>query len=424
MRPSDGLSYYRATANPHPAHPRLEGDKKADVVVIGAGLTGLSAALELAQRGLSVIVLEAETIGWGASGRNGGQVCTGYSVSMAKIERQVGRDDARKCWAIQEEGKALIGERVERYNIDCDLKWGYIHAAPKASDVAELRELQETYAAYDYTDTRLLSAAELHERVGSAAYCGGLWEAGAGHLHPLNYCLGLADAAVREGVRIFEHSPVTRVETDRDPVAFTEHGIVRARYMVVAGNAYLGRIVKPLYSRIMPVGSFITATEPLGEDRARALIRDDDAVCDTNFIVDYFRLSADKRLLFGGRATYSGREPTDLKGFIRRRMLRVFPQLRDVRLDYCWGGYIGITMSRMPDIGRLGERTYYAQGYSGTGLALSGICGRILAEAVCGHAGKFDVLAQFRHNPFPGGPVRTPLLVLAMLYYRLRDIIG
>lgn len=423
-RPSDGLSYYRASANPHPSHPRLEGEVAADVCVIGAGFTGLSAALELAGRGYDVALLEAESVGWGASGRNGGQICTGFSTGMKEIEARAGAQDARTCWAIAEEGKRLIAENVARHRIACELKWGYIHVAPKPGDNAYLAEKQREYAAYGHEETELLDKAALEQRLGSRRYHGGLRDARAGHFHPLNYCLGLADAAQAAGVRIFERSPVTAVETGPGPRARTAHGSVRAKFLVICGNAYLGRLVPALYRKIMPVGSFIAATEPLGENRARALIRDDDAICDTNFIVDYFRLSADRRLLFGGRCSYSTLEPRDLKAFMRPRMLRVFPQLDDAGIDYCWGGYIGITVNRIPDVGRLSDTVYYAHGYSGQGVALAGVCGRLLAEAIAGQAERFDVMARFRHRPFPGGPVRTPLLVLAMLYYRLRDALG
>ena len=423
-RPSDSLSYYRTSANPHPDHPTLEGEHEADICVVGAGFTGLSAALELAERGFSVAVVEAEVVGWGASGRNGGQICTGYSTGIDKLQAQVGRDDALKCWAIAEEAKDLMRGRIERYGIDCDLKWGYIHAAPKASRTAELQEMQEEYEALGYNQTQVLSKAELEDRLGSTSYHGGLRDAGAGHFHPLNYCLGLADAALSHGAKIFEHSKVTRIETGSSPVVHTEAGAVRAKYVVIAGNAYLDRLVPELYSKIMPVGSFILATEPLGENRARALIRDDDAICDTNFVVDYFRLSGDNRMLFGGRCSYSTIEPRDLAGFMRPRMLKIFPQLDDVALDYCWGGYIGITMNRIPDIGRLSDTVVYAHGFSGQGVVLSGIYGKLMAEAIAGQAERFDLMARFRHTPFPGGPIRTPMLVLAMLYHRMLDLVG
>ena len=423
-RPSDSLSYYRATANSHPDHPRLEGEHRADVAVIGAGFTGLSTALELAERGFDVAVVEAECVGWGASGRNGGQICTGFSSGLSKIEEQVGKEDALKCWALAEEAKTLMRERIARFEIDCDLKWGYIHVAPKRADIPYLEEMKANYEARGYNETELLSKEELEQRLGSSSYHGGLRDAGAGHLHPLNYALGLADAAVGYGARIFEHSEVTHIGTGTKPEVRTEYGSVHADYVVVAGNAYLGKLIPKLYSKIMPVGSFILATEPLGDNRARSLIRDDDAICDTNFVVDYFRLSGDRRMLFGGRCSYSTIEPKDLGAFMRPRLLKVFPQLEDVKLDYCWGGYIGITMNRIPDMGQLSDTVYYAHGFSGQGVLLTGIYGKLIAEAIAGHAERFDLLSRFKHTSFPGGPIRTPMLVLAMLYHRMLDLMG
>lgn len=417
-------SYYAATANAAPRHPALAGEITADVCVVGAGFTGISAALHLAERGYDVVVLEAERVGWGASGRNGGQICTGFSKGMTYVESRVGAEAARACWSVARDAKALIRDRVEKHAIDCGLKWGYLHVADKPRRMRGLAEDAEELARYGAPDPELLDKVALEERLGSTRYHGALWEPDGGHLHPLNYNLGLAQAAVAAGARIFEQSAATRIENGKQPAVHTAQGTVRAKFIVLAGNAYLGPLSKPLYRRIMPVGSYILATEPLGEDRARALIRDDDAVANTNFVVDYYRLSQDRRMLFGGRASYSMIEPRDLFAFMRPRMLHVFPQLADAKLDYCWGGNIGITMDRMPDVGRLGEAVYYAQGYSGQGVALSGICGKLIADAIAGEAERFDLLSRFRHPPFPGGKLRTPLLVLGMLWYRLRDALG
>lgn len=417
-------SWYAASANPAPAHPRLEGEVRVDVCVVGGGFTGLSAALHLAERGYSVALLEAERIGWGASGRNGGQICTGFSKGMSVVEERVGLQAASACWALTEEAKALIRDRVERHNIDCALKWGYLHAATKPSSMEELRTYQESLARYGYEDTRLLDRHALMERLKSPVYHGALWEGGAGHFHTLNYALGLAAAASEAGVAIYERSPAERIATGPQPAAYTAEGVVRAKHMVLAGNAYLGPVSRPLYRRIMPVASYVLATEPLGETGAQATIPGDDAVSDTNFIVDYFRLTEDRRILFGGRASYSQIRPRDLFAFMRPRLLKVFPQLADARLDYCWEGNIGITVDRMPDIGRLDGEVWYAQGYSGHGVALAGMYGKIIAEAIAGQAERFDLMARFRHPPFPGGKLRTPLLALAMLWYRMRDALG
>lgn len=417
-------SWYAASANPAPARPRLEGEVSADVCVVGGGYTGLSAALHLAEKGYDVVLVEAQRIGWGASGRNGGHVCTGFTKEMTYIEGVVGAEPARTCWAVADEAVALVKERVERHRIDCALKWGYLHAATKPTRLEDLKRHQETLARYGYEDTRLFDRAGMAERLRSPAYHGALWEGGAGHLHPLNYALGLAEAAEAAGVAIYERSPAERIATGPQPAAYTAEGVVRAKHMVLAGNAYLGSVSRPLYRRIMPVASYVLATEPLGEDGMRKTMPGDDAVSDTNFVVDYFRLSEDRRMVFGGRASYSQIRPRDLFAFMRPRLLRVFPQLSDARLDFCWEGNIGITVDRMPDIGRLDGEVWYAQGFSGHGVALTGIYGKIIAEAIAGHAERFDLMARFRHPPFPGGKLRTPLLALGMLWYRLRDLLA
>ncbi|MCB1380830.1 MAG: FAD-binding oxidoreductase [Alphaproteobacteria bacterium] len=420
----DAISYYQATASSTSHHPPLAGEVSADVCIVGAGYTGLSAALELAEAGFKVVVLEARTVGHGASGRNGGQICSGFSASQDKLESQLGRDDARKCFALSEDAKQLLRDRVARHRIDCDLRWGYIHAIPKPSQVDMLKAWKDEWDGLGYTDTTLLSKDALEERLGTRVYHGALREGGAGHFHPLNYCLGLARAAQEAGALIHEQSPVVHVETDGNPVARTATGSVRSKFMVIAGNAYLGRTVKPLYGKVMPVTSYIIATEPLGENRAKALIRDGEAVANTNFIVDYYRLTGDTRMLFGGRASYSTLEPSNLGAYMKPRMTAVFPQLRDARIDYAWGGYIAITYNRIPDCGRLGPSTYYAHGFSGHGVALSGLYGKLMADAIQGQAGSFDMLSRVRHLPFPGGAIRTPMLVAAMLFYRIKDALS
>lgn len=417
-------TYYQATATPSPDHPPLAGEVKADVCIVGGGYTGLSAALELSAAGYSVRVLEAETIGHGASGRNGGQICTGFSSGQDKIAAQLGKDDARHCFALAEESKRLLVERVERHKIDCNLRWGYLHVLPKPNRMEGLQEWKDEWDGLGYTDTRLLTKAELEERLGTTAYHGALREGGAGHFHPLNYCLGLARAAREAGAVIHEHTRAVEVDTGSAPFVRTEKGIVRAKFLIIACNAYLGRLVPKLYGKVMPVTSYIITTEPLGEERAKTLIRDGEAVADTNFIVDYFRITKDTRMLFGGRASYTTLEPSDLGAYMRPRMTRIFPQLRDAKIDYAWGGFIAITYNRIPDCGRLSPTAYYAHGYSGQGVALAGLYGKLMAEAVRGTAERFDLLARIRHLPFPGGPVRVPMLASAMMFYRLRDMLS
>ncbi len=419
-------SYYAASANDHPDYPGLDGDTGAQVCVIGGGYTGLSAALNLAERGFSVVVLEARRVGWGASGRNGGQICTGYSSGNEKIETWLGRDDARKLFELSEEGKAIIRERVARHGIDCDLTWGYFHGAGKRRQLNDLRADRESLARdYGYPHTRLVeNPQEVGEFIETPAYLGGLYDSGAGHLHPLNYCLGLARAAVAAGVRIFEGTAALAIEKGVKVRVRTPRGQVSADFLVLAGNAYLDRLEPEVQSKIMPVGTYIAATEPLEENRAESLIKNDIAVADCNFVLNYFRLSRDRRLLFGGRVSYSALMPPNLPNAMRRKMLQVFPSLADVRFDYTWGGFVAITMERTPHLGRLGGNIYFAQGFSGQGVAFTGVAGKILAEAIAGQAGRLDLLARLPHTTFPGGRLfRTPTLALAMLWFRLRDML-
>ncbi len=424
-RPSlAAATYYQATATQDLSFPMLQGEMKVDVVVIGAGYTGLSAALELALAGMKVVVLDAGAIGSGASGRNGGQICTGFSPGQAPLVAQLGRSDAQKCFAIAEDAKQLIEQRIAGFNIQCDLRWGYLHCATKPGKLAALQAWKDELEGLGAVGCEMLSKTGLEEKLGTKLYHGALREPRAGHFHPLNYCLGLARAAAAMGVEIFENSRVLTVDTGTQPCAQTAMGKVTARFMVIAGNAYLGKTVQPLYGRIMPVTSFIATTEALSADVAHSLIRDNEAIADTNFILDYFRRTPDNRLLFGGGANYSTLEPTDVGAFMTRNMVKVFPQLKNAKIEFAWGGYIAITSNRLPDCGILSPTTYYAHGYSGQGVALAGMYGKLMSEAILGTAGRFDMLARIKHFPFPGGALRTPLLAAAMMYYRLKDILG
>ncbi len=413
-------SYYRATANPRPARPALDGETRVDVCIVGGGYTGLSAALHLAERGYATLLLEAEQVGFGASGRNGGQVNSGLRKGAGELVSMFGRDAARRFWDLAEEAKATLRQRVSRHAIACDLKSGGLYVAYKKTDPAWMaREVELTAKLFGYGALALLDKPALEERLGSRHYHGAIADAGAGHLHPLNYATGLAGAAEAVGARICEKSRVLAVAPGE---VRTATGTVKARYVVLGCNAYLDGLEPRIAGRIMPISNYIVATEPLGEAAARALIRDDAAVCDTKFVVDYFRLSADKRLLFGGGETYSREPPRDIAGFVRTYMLKVFPQLENARIDYAWGGQLAITMNRLPHLGRLPGDVFFAQGYSGQGVAIATLAGKLIAEALAGSAERFDLFAHIDHRCFPGGTLlRRPALVLGMLWYALRD---
>jgi gamma-glutamylputrescine oxidase len=420
-------SYYAASAHAAPERPPLTGSVDCDVCVVGAGLAGCSTALHLAQSGLSVVLLEEHRVAWGASGRSGGQAIYGVAAGPGKLERLLGAGDARAVWDVSVEALALLREQIARYAIDCDWASGYLLTAVKKRQVRELHaEIGELRERYGYTSVRYMPREELRETLATDRYLGALHDTNSGHLHPLNYTLGLARAAESHGVRIFEGtraSGFTAAGTAPMRV-LTSGGEVRARHLVLCGNVYLGSTAPALAAKIMAVATYIVATEPLGEARARELIASNAAVCDMNWVLDYFRRSADHRLLFGGRVNYSGLRSFDAPGSTRSRMLVVFPQLREVRIDYAWGGDVDITLNRAPHFGRLAPNVYFLQGFSGHGIALTGIAGKLVAEAVAGTAGRFDVFARIPHANFPGGPsLRRPALVLAMLYFRLRDLL-
>lgn len=418
-------SYYAASADPAPERKALQGDITCDICVIGAGITGASAALHLAQQGYNVVVLEARQVGWGASGRSGGQAIIGYNKGFRDIAALVGRDDARKLWDMGLYAKDLLIETVTKHTIRCDLKWGHLMMAVKPRHI---RELQETKAEAEtetgYQGLEMLDRSQARARVGSDTYIGALYDPGSGHLHPLNYTLGLAAAAERAGATLYERSPALALEAGDKPKIITPGGSVRCQHVILCANAYLGRLQPAISKTIMPVGTFIIATEPLGDDLAKSCIRDDDGVVDINFVLNYWRLSAEKRMLFGGRVSYSGLIPFNLKHSMGREMRRIYPQLQNARIDYAWGGNVAITVNRLPHFGRIGKNIYFAHGFSGHGILCTGLAGKLMAEAVQGTAERFDVFTRIPHMSFPGGAwMRTPALVLSMAYFKLRDLL-
>jgi gamma-glutamylputrescine oxidase len=441
-------SYYAATVTRPAPHAPLRDEFDCDVAIVGGGLAGLSAAIELADRGYAVTLIEARQVGWGASGRNGGQAIAGLACEQSVIEEQLGLAEAKRVWSMTMEALDLIGERCRRFAIDCDWQDGYLGLAVNARKGRDLREWQShMHAAYGY-DTRWIEPSEIRNWIDSPRYHCGYHDPRSGHLHPLKYSLGLARAAAQLGVRVFENSPVTGIDPAKTAGGVvrvrTDHGSVRASHVLLAGNVYLQGIARPMEARIMPVGTYIVASEVLDAGLAKSLIPSASAVCDTNFVLDYFRVASnaqsvnpnerEHRMLYGGRVSYSTATPANLAESIRERMVATFPQLDSTKVEFSWGGFVDISMNRAPDFGRLSDlqpgsptgwqQVYYLQGFSGHGLALTGMAGKLVAEAIHGDASRFDTFSRIRHGRFPGGRLlRMPALVAGMAYYRLRDML-
>ena len=415
-------SYYAATATPPAPRPALQGAVRADVCIIGAGYTGLSAALHLAERGYSVIVLEAHRVGFGASGRNGGQVSPGQRIEQDAIEGMVGQDDARKLWDIGLESRDLVRDLIARYDMDCPFKPGVIHADWHARDVPHAHAYAEKLARdYEYHEIEPLDHAAIQQIVKSAAYQGGTLDRGAGHLHPLRFAFGLARAAQTAGAKICEGSLVVDIQQGATVKVQTQTGHVEADHVLLAANGYMGGLVPQVAAKVMPINNFIIATEPLAPD---TVLSRDVAVADSKFVINYFRLSEDGRLLFGGGESYGYRFP-DIVKTVRKPMLEVFPQLKDTRIDYSWGGTLAITMTRLPCFMRLSPNVLSASGYSGHGVAMATMAGKIMAAAIAGQSEQFDTMARVRLPSFPGGrALRSPVLVMAMTWFALRDRLG
>jgi len=416
-------SYYAATAIDAVELPLLQGTVQADVCVIGGGFTGVSAALNLAEAGFDVVLLEAERIGFGASGRCGGLVGSGQRKDVLEMEALFGKERARLLWDFAEAGKAEIRGRVAKHDIRCDLHSGQVEGIHKPGYCGWPAELSAALAeSYDYPHCRALSKDEVREMVATDTFLEGVWDGQAATLHPLNYVLGLARTARDAGVRIHENSRVTEYTRDDPATVATATGTVRASFIVLACNGYLDRLERRVAGKIMPINNFMIATEPLGEARAGQLISGRFGVHDTRFVVNYFRLSDDYRLLFGGGENYRPGFPKDIPGFVRPYMLELFPQLDDVAVDYAWGGTLSVTVNRLPHVGRLAPNLFFAQGYSGHGISIANFAGKIIAEAIAGTAERFDVMASMPIHTFPGGTLlRYPGMVLGMLYYSLKD---
>ena len=417
-------SWYAATAHERTPAPQLRGDAAADICVVGGGFTGLSAALHLAERGYSVALIEAHRVGFGASGRNGGQLGSGQRVEQTDLEKMVGEAEALKLWELAENAKNLVKQLISKHNIDCDLKPGIAHATFSASETAhEHAYVEHLQSRYGYDQITALSEEALSAVCPSPRYKGGSLDMGAAHLHPLNYALGLARACEKAGVTFYENTHVHNIEDGAKVTVRCDTGRVLADHVILAANGYLGGLNRRVAGRVMPINNFIAATEPLGEDAARVLTKDI-AVADSKFVVNYFRLSSDNRLLFGGGESYGYKFP-DIDKTVRKPMIDIYPHLKDIRFDYTWGGTLAITMKRLPYLARLAPNILSASGYSGHGVGTATQAGKLMADAIAGEATGFDTMARIPNTPFPGGAaLRTPLLTLAMTWYALRDRLG
>ncbi|NTT85833.1 NAD(P)/FAD-dependent oxidoreductase [Tabrizicola fusiformis] len=417
-------SYYAATRTELAPFPALKGEVRADVCIVGGGYTGLSAALHLAQKGLDVVLLEAHRVGFGASGRNGGQVGSGQRQDQVWLEKTMGRDAAYQMWTLAEDAKALVRDLIRDHAMPVTFHPGVAHACWSEAEVRDTHAYADKLRRdYGYDQLEPLDSAGIRRLIGSPVYKGGEVDRGAGHVHPLNYVIGLATAAAAAGARLHEGSEVHHIQHGAKPVVQTGQGRVICDQVILAGNGYLGGLNREVAAKVMPINNFILATEPLG-DRAAGVLAEPVAVADTKFVVNYWRLSEDNRLLFGGGESYGYRFP-DIVKTVSKPMLEVYPQLKGTRIDYAWGGTLAITLNRMPCFARPAPNVLSASGYSGHGVAMATLAGKLMAEAVAGNAGGFDLMASLPQPRFPGGvALRWPLLVLAMTWYAMRDRLG
>ncbi|WP_417330988.1 NAD(P)/FAD-dependent oxidoreductase [Halomonas cupida] len=418
-------SWYAASANPSPERPALAGEVSCDVCVVGAGFTGISSALHLAEKGLKVVVLEAARVGYGASGRNGGQIVNSYSRDMDVIEDKYGAETARALGDMAFEGNRIIRERIATYDIQCDLREKNLFAACNARQLNGLKEHKALWERYGNDQLELLEGEAYKREVGSDRYTGVLVDHSGGHIHPLNLVLGQAAALESLGGVIYEQSPVTSLEHGQPVTLRTQGGLVKAERVVLAGNAYMSGVMPELEGKSMPCGTQIITTEPLEEELAKALLPNNIAVEDCNYLLDYYRLTRDNRLIYGGGVNYGGEDPADIEAVIRPKMLKTFPQLSNIKVDYAWSGTFLMTLNRLPQFGVINDNVYYAQGYSGHGVTCTHLAGRLISEVMTGRDERFDAFAGLPHLPFPGGRMlRVPLSAMGAWYYETRDKLG
>ncbi len=419
-------SYYAASANSSPQRAAISGEHETDVCVVGGGFSGLSAAIHMARAGRQVTLLESARIGWGASGRNGGQLINGLNASLESIEKRFGESSAQFMGTVLQEGASIIRDFINDYSIECDLKSRSIFVAFNARQMQALEAKQRLWASHGMDDHEMLDRSALAAHVGSSRYCGGMVDHSGGHLHPLNLALGEARALEQLGGVIHEQSRVLSIESMHDkPLVTTADAQLRCNTLVICGNAYLGKNVPELAARVMPVSTQVMATEPLSDDLAAQILPSDSCVEDVRYILDYYRLSADKRLLFGGGSVYGGTDPADVEAKLRPHMEKVFPQLKSVKVTHAWSGNFALSFSRVPQLGKLGPSTYYAMGYSGHGVTGSHLFGRLIAEAAAGNTERFDQIAKLPWYPFPGGQrFGAQYSTVGSWWYGLRDAVG
>lgn len=421
-------SWYAATAGETAPGPRLGGQQlDSEVCILGGGLTGLSAALELAENGTEAVVLEGALAGFGASGRNGGQVLHGFACDAATLQKKLGEERARACWQLTVDAVDALAARVARYRIDCDLGWGHITVAQNAREQRALEQQHASLTRLGYRRHQLLGGAALAAQIASPLYIGGLHDSGCGHLHPLRYTQGLARAAVAQGARLFEHSRAVRI--DEDPAGVTvitdEGGRVRARHLLLACNVDIGTLCPGLARRFLPIASHIVATAPLPASLAESLLPQNAAVCDCRHVLNYFRLSADGRLLFGGRLKRRNAGEAAIRAERRAVLAKIFPALAGYPIDYSWGGHIDLGLDKTPQFGRLSRRILYSQGFAGHGVVLAGLAGRLMANACCGDEDGFDLFAAPPARAIPlRGHADDALVRIGLTYYRLCDWLG
>ena len=417
-------TYYADTVEFLPRFDRLNNSITCDVCVVGGGYTGLSTALSLSEKGYKVVLLEAQRVAFGASGRNGGQVCSGQRWSVTDLKKRFGIEKTKKLWEIGEAAKNEVSRRIKKHDIECDYAPGIIHAELRSKSLDAIKgEVENLSKEHNYQKIKFLDKNAIGSLLGTDKYVGGTLDIGAGHLNPLKFGLGLARAAQVSGVKIFEESRVKKIKKGSIlQIETVDRNIIRADYLVLACNGYLGNLEPEVASHVMPINNFINVTEPLGKQKAQDLIRNNLAVADSKFVVNYYRLTPDYRLLFGGGENYRYKFPKNISQTVRTAMIDIFPQLINTKIDYTWGGTLAVTVNRLPDFRRIDTNIFSASGYSGQGVAMATMAGRVISEVFQGQVEKFNILSGLPIRKFPGGTTfRWPLMALAMLWYSTRD---